>query len=275
MRVQFITSLAAAFFAAFFACESSQGALVTLNATADHSALIRDSASSTAQYDRPDTLWGTLGTSVSRRRNGLVEFEGLDTDTQAGLLAGTLQLNSVTLELWNTANSWTETTLLFARLADDDADWASFNGPDDGSEGVSSWSNKDQDTPVDWVSGDGAGYTTGGQIFGSLTSSFTSESGVTMDGEMKWEVSLSGSELLDWLTNPLIDPNLLVYWDSQAGNTNAVQTRFATINTADVADQFAPNLVLDITPVPEPSAALIALPVLLGLGVCARRRAVA
>lgn len=236
---------------------------ITLNATADHSGLVENNGNGTAQYDRVDTLWGS---SSGNRRNGLVEFEQLSPVFKAGLIGGAFTLNSATLELWSGGPDWDETTLNFMRLNDADADWTG-GIPDDGSAGQSSWTDKIESSDTEWSGPDPNGTPGGGirgQIFGTLTSSAT---GLGL-GAMKWEVPLSGSELLDWLTNPTISPNLLVE-ESVPGA--GAQTRFATINSADMNDEFAANLVLDIT-IPEPSTfALTGLAFAASLVVVRRR----
>lgn len=247
------TVLTAALLLLLAGCQTASAqTMVTLNATADHAGLVRNNGNVVNQYGRDNTLWGTNG-GVTQRRNGLIQFESLDAGMQADLASGDLRIASATLELWNTNNAWNETTLLFARVADADADWAALNGPDDGTNnGVSSWNNKNQvaDPAVDWASGngEGGGYTgaqqntAGQQVFGSLTSS--NPSGTTT-GDTKFTVPLFGTELADWLSNPSVAPSLVVYWDDTAGDASPAQTRFATINTADTDDEFAPNLVLE------------------------------
>ncbi|MDQ8189159.1 PEP-CTERM sorting domain-containing protein [Roseibacillus persicicus] len=244
------------------AATSAEAVVVTLDATADHSGLVRNTDNAVGQYGRADTLWGTADGGIGQRRNGLVQFASLDPAIQSGITNGTVIVNSVTLELWNTTNNWNSTTLLFSRLAAGNTDWATLNGPDNGGNGVSSWSDKIESSGTDWASSTGAGNnnvgTAGQQVFGSLTSSYTVGGGSAI-GDTKFTVPLSGSELNDWLSDPSAAPNLLVTWDSSAGDASAAQTRFATINT-QASQEFAPNLVVDYTVIPEPSSmALLAL----------------
>ena len=238
---------------------SASAVIVTLNATADHSGVIRNQGTNVLQYKRPDSLWGTANGTISQRRNGLIEFESLDPSVQTGISNGTIIVNSVTLELWNTTNGWASTTLDFSRLADANTGWAALNGPDDGRDGVNSWNNINETDGTDWAGSTGAGNNTKGtpgqQIFGSLTSS---NPGGTTLGATKWDVPLSGSEMSDWLSNPSIAPNLLASWQSGA-ESGAAQTRFATINTVDSNDEFAPNLVVDYTVIPEPGSLALLL----------------
>lgn len=260
------TSIRTALLAASLTAAAANAAVVTLDATADHAGLIQNVPGNTDHYDRADTLWGKADASATRR-NGLIEFAPLDSAIQSGIADGSITVQSVTLELWNTNNSWAENTLLFARLNDADADWASLSGPDDGSEGVNSWDFKDEVNDVAW-SGTGA-FANRGEDFGSLTSSYTT-SGSSATGDTKFTVTLSGTELNDWLSNGSIAPNLVVYLDTAAG-TNDSQARFATINTADTGDEFAPNLV--VAYIPEPGTlALIGLAGLAGLAGLRRRR---
>ena len=219
-------------------------ATVTLDATADHSGLVENNANAVSQYDRADTLWGVAGND-GFQRNGLVQFAAVPASVQADLLAAGTVLNSVTLELWSGGPDWAETSLKFMRLNDADADWTG-GVPDDGTEGLASWSDKVESSGTDW-SGNVAGGGSRGQIFGTLTS----ESMGIAFGATKWDVPLSGSEIIDWLTNPAVVPNLLV---EEVNPGSGSQSRFATINSADTDDEFAPNLVIDYSVVPEPAA---------------------
>ncbi|MEM6507400.1 MAG: PEP-CTERM sorting domain-containing protein [Planctomycetota bacterium] len=172
------------------------------------------------------------------------------------------------LQLWNSPNSWGETTLIFGRLEEGDADWAALNGPDDGREGVNSWNFKDESDDTPWFAGTGGSFTGNNDFFRPLGSLTSSNSNSTL-GAVMYEVTLDVSGDLDWLTNPTIDPNMLVWWDSEAGDSAPSQTRFATINAADTNDEFAPLLIVEV--VPEPSS--LALMGLGGLLIARRRRA--
>ncbi len=199
----------------------------------------------------------------------MIQFAQLDANTRNLLANGAYTLDSATLELWNSAAGWNSTTLNFSRLLDANAGWAALSGPDDGTAGINSWNNINETDGTDWAGSTGAGNNSigsaGQEIFGMLTSEHDGNSAL---GALKFEVPLAGSELLDWLTSDTIAPNLLASWDSGAGDASAAQTRFATINSADTADEFAPNLVLEIT-IPEPSSMMLAL---VGLFAAGRRR---
>ncbi|MBX2852373.1 MAG: PEP-CTERM sorting domain-containing protein [Phycisphaeraceae bacterium] len=248
---------------------SAQAATIfELRATADNAGLIRNQGTSANQYDRADTLWGTADGTISQRRNGLIQFASLDSATQTGLDNGSLQIASVKLKLWNSSNSWGETTLIFGRLDDGDTDWASLSGPDTGSDGVNSWNNKDQTNGVPWSNGSGGSFTGNDANFNPLGSLTSSNSNSTL-GDVMYEVTLDVTGNLDWLTNPTIAPNMLVWWDSGAGDSAPSQTRFATVNAADTNNEFAPLLVVEV--VPEPSS--LAVMGLGGLLIARRRRA--
>ncbi len=247
--------------------DNAAAAIITLNATADNSGLIEDGSAS--QHSRADTLWGTVGGSGTRQRNGLVQFQFLDAPTQAGLLDGSLVVASATLRLWNSANAWTSTTLNFHRLNDADTGWAAAAGADNGTNtGRQSWANLEAGTAgppvISAAAWSGTPSVPGGgprgQIFGTLTSA-RATAGVL--GDTTFNVPLSGTQLVPWLTSATIAPNLLVEWAfaaTPASETTAGQTRFATINSADgTDDQFAPDLILDIVPAPEPSVSLLGL----------------
>lgn len=216
----------------------------TLNATADHSGLVANNGNATGQYNRADTLWGSTN---GNRRNGLVQFELLPIQDRIDLATGVKLLDSVTLQLWSGGPDWTTTTLNFLRLNDADTDWTG-GIPDDGSAGQSSWSDKIESSDTEW-SGPQPNGTQGGGIRGQIFGELTSSSSGNALGAMMWTVPFSGSELTPWLSSESIAPNILV---EEKDAPTGQQTRFATINSADTNDEFAPNLVVTLIPNPGP-----------------------
>lgn len=238
----FISAFSATLFASL-SCASA--AIVSIPAIVDNSGIIEDGGAN--QDARGDTLWGNTANNATKQRNGLVTFSQLSASDRAGLIGGSLILNSATLRLTSTTNAWASTSLNFMRLDDANADYVSNQA---------SWAEKSSGSV--WVGGAGGG--TRGQVFGTLTSTGTGTGGVVFD------VPLSGSELLDWLTSATIAPSLLV--EEIVPGTGA-QTRFATLESTG-AGQVEPTLILDITPIPEPGSAALLL--LSGLLAFRRRR---
>lgn len=217
--------------------QAASAAVVTLNATKDNSGLIANTGTG-LQGLRADSLWGTANGTYGQERRGLVGFTQLDPALRAGLTAGTVVLNSVTLRLTSTGLAWASTELDFGSLAEANADWG---------EAQSSWDRKDQAGGVVWV--DHAGTTASGagdqgQVFGSLTSASDAAGNV-------FTVDFTGSELSAWLESD-VAPNLLI----TLAATGGAQTRFTTMQTDGMtfgSTNSAPQLIIDYTAVPEPA----------------------
>lgn len=218
-------------------------ATVSLPATVDNAGIIEDGGGN--QDGRLDTLWGSVG-NANRQRNGLVTFTQLSPTIRAGIQNSSITVDSVTLRLTSTTNSWASTGLNFMRLDDANADFVSSQGD---------WANKATGTA--WVGGAGGG--TRGQIFGTLTSTGNGTGGTVFD------VTFSGSELNAWLSSDTIAPSILVEETTPGAGA---QTRFATLESTGTG-QVEPTLIVNYT-VPEPSTGLLAG--LAALGLLRRRR---
>jgi len=206
--------------------------VATLNTVKDHAGIIEDNFSSFAGGTRDNTLWGMNGVDTKERR-GLVEFAQLSPAVRAGLGSGAYTLDSVTLRLTSTANTWTSTTLNFGRLLDANTGWT---------ETQTTYGRKDTVADLVWVDSLGVNAYGGGdmqQVFGTLTSTGDGTGGVVYD------VSFTGSQLVEWLSSDTIAPNMFVLG---VGATGA-QTRFAMRENTTYA---APQLIVSYT-IPEPA----------------------
>ena len=224
--------------------------LVVLGAAADNT-LIEDAEGDVSSGGSTGMFVGRNNQPSNSRRRGVIQF-----DIAGGIPAGST-INSVMLGLSLSASNAADATVSVHRLL---ADWGDGTATSSGGQGAAA----------------GAGDAT--WLFAQYNTSPWTSAGGDYNGAISTQLVVGGSGDYFWpstiamvadVQGFLNDPAMNFGWII-IGNESAAQTskRFSTREDADEA--LRPRLIVDYTPVPEPtSAALLITTALLSLG---RRR---
>lgn len=224
--------------------------LVILGAAADNT-LIEDAEGDVSSGGSTGMFVGRNNQPSNSRRRGVIQF-----DIAGGIPAGST-INSVMLGLSLSASNEANATVSLHRLL---ADWGEGTATSSGGQGAAA----------------GAGDAT--WLFAQYNSSPWAAAGGDFDGAVSSQTVVGGSGDYFWpstsamvadvqgfLDDPLMNFGWIILGNESAGQTSK---RFSTREDSDEA--LRPRLIVDYTPVPEPtSAALLISTALLSLG---RRR---
>lgn len=227
-----------------------RGDLVILGAAADNT-LIEDAEGDVSSGGSTGMFVGRNNQPSNSRRRGVLQF-----DIAAGIPAGST-INSVMLGLSLSASNEANATVSVHRLL---AEWGEGSTTSSGGQGAAAGAG---DATWLFAMYNSSPWTTAG---GDYEGAVSTQTLVGASGDYLWP---STSEMVADVQGFLDDPAMNFGWII-IGNESAAQTskRFSTREDADEA--LRPRLIVDYTPVPEPtSAALLITTALLSLG---RRR---
>lgn len=224
--------------------------LVILGAAADNT-LIEDAEGDVSSGGSTGMFVGRNNQPSNSRRRGVIQF-----DIAGGIPAGST-INSVMLGLSLSASNEANATVSLHRLL---ADWGEGTATSSGGQGAAAGAG---DATWLFAQYNTSPWTMAGGDFDGAVSSQTVVGG---SGDYFWpSTSAMVADVQGFLDDPLMNFGWIILGNESAGQTSK---RFSTREDSDEA--LRPRLIVDYTPVPEPtSAALLISTALLSLG---RRR---